>query len=278
MKIQYLGTAAAEGVPGLFCQCDNCVKARALGGKNIRTRSQSLIDGRLLIDFPADTYHHAITYGIDMATIRTCLITHDHGDHLYPLDIANRKAGMEAHLKEEVPLCFYGPRPACEKLNAVAQRVNLIETGRIQIQEIKPFLPFVAEGYTVTPLKAAHAERCEPVIYLIEKDGKSLLYGNDTGLFPEETWDYLKTCGVSFDLVSLDCTIGLWNGGWGMHMNLVEIRQTVDRMQEYNLVDDHTVLVANHFAHQSCGTYEELKAAADEIGFLTSYDGMTVEF
>ena len=23
MKLQYLGTAAAEGIPGLFCQCEN---------------------------------------------------------------------------------------------------------------------------------------------------------------------------------------------------------------------------------------------------------------
>ncbi len=278
MIIQYLGTAAAEGVPGLFCQCDNCVKARKLGGKNIRTRSQSLIDGKILIDFPADTYHHAITQGIDMATIQTCLITHDHGDHLYPLDIANRKAGVEAHLKEDFPLCFYGPQPACEKLTEVAQRVNLIETGRIQIREVVPFVPFEAEGYKVTPLKAAHAERCKPVIYIIEKDGKAMLYGNDTGPFPEETWAYLKTCGVKFNLVSLDCTIGLWDGGWGMHMNLTENAETRKALLEAGLADKHTVFVSNHFSHGSCGTYEEVKAAADKLGFLTSYDGMTVEF
>ncbi len=276
MKIQYLGTAAAEGVPGLFCQCDNCVKARELGGRNIRSRSQAIIDDKILIDFPADTFYHAVTYGIDMAAIETCLITHDHGDHLYPLDIANRKAGLEAHLKKESPLCFYGPHPACEKLDAVAQRVNLIETGRIQIREIQPFVPFETEGYKITPLKAAHAEKCMPVIYIIEKDGRSLLYGNDTGPFPEETWNYLKTGGIRFDLVSLDCTIGLWNGGWGMHMNLTENDETRKALLACGLADAHTVFVANHFSHGSCGTYEELKNAADKIGFLTSYDGMSI--
>ncbi|HBJ10614.1 MAG TPA: carbon-phosphorus lyase, partial [Ruminococcaceae bacterium] len=38
MKFQYLGTAAAEGFPGMFCSCDTCEKARKAGGRNIRTR------------------------------------------------------------------------------------------------------------------------------------------------------------------------------------------------------------------------------------------------
>ena len=31
MKIQYLGTGAAEGIPAIFCECDTCKKARELG-------------------------------------------------------------------------------------------------------------------------------------------------------------------------------------------------------------------------------------------------------
>ncbi|HPC76977.1 MAG TPA: carbon-phosphorus lyase, partial [bacterium] len=44
MEIMFLGTAAAEGWPGVFCSCDYCKKARELGGKNIRTRSSVLIE------------------------------------------------------------------------------------------------------------------------------------------------------------------------------------------------------------------------------------------
>ena len=58
MELKYLGTAAAEAMPATFCRCKYCIEARRLGGKNIRTRSQSLIDGELLIDLPADTYFH----------------------------------------------------------------------------------------------------------------------------------------------------------------------------------------------------------------------------
>ena len=36
MKLKYLGTAAAEGIPALFCRCEMCAYARKAGGKEIR--------------------------------------------------------------------------------------------------------------------------------------------------------------------------------------------------------------------------------------------------
>ena len=58
MKFTFLGTAAAEGFSAVFCNCKYCIEARKLKGKNIRTRSQSLINDDLLVDLPADTYSH----------------------------------------------------------------------------------------------------------------------------------------------------------------------------------------------------------------------------
>ena len=69
MHIKYLGTGAAEGWPGLFCMCDSCKQAKALGGKNIRTRSQALIDDELLVDFPPDTYLHMLRDGLEMIQV-----------------------------------------------------------------------------------------------------------------------------------------------------------------------------------------------------------------
>ena len=51
MEIQYLGTAAAEGWPAIFCNCESCKKAATKRGKNIRTRSQAIIDKKILIDY-----------------------------------------------------------------------------------------------------------------------------------------------------------------------------------------------------------------------------------
>ena len=42
MEITYLGTAAAEGIPGIYCGCETCRRAIAAGGRNIMTRSQDI--------------------------------------------------------------------------------------------------------------------------------------------------------------------------------------------------------------------------------------------
>lgn len=34
MKIKYLGTAAAERIPAMFCKCDVCRAARENGGRD----------------------------------------------------------------------------------------------------------------------------------------------------------------------------------------------------------------------------------------------------
>ena len=36
MKVCYLGTGAAEGIPALFCKCSYCEGVRVRGGKEVR--------------------------------------------------------------------------------------------------------------------------------------------------------------------------------------------------------------------------------------------------
>ena len=75
MKITYYGTAAGEAWPGVFCDCELCRKARELGGKNIRTRSQALINDDLLVDMPPDNYLHTLYFGLDLSKVRTLIFT-----------------------------------------------------------------------------------------------------------------------------------------------------------------------------------------------------------
>jgi len=107
MRLKFLGTAAAEGWPALFCQCDSCAKARANGGKNIRTRSSSLIDDSYMIDFSADTYMHVLYENIDLTKVEHLFITHSHEDHFYPEDLMLRRPPY-AHLNVPSRLTIYG--------------------------------------------------------------------------------------------------------------------------------------------------------------------------
>ena len=90
MKITYLGTGAAEGIPALFCNCEYCRGARARGGREIRSRAQTLIDGELSLDFPPDCFYHSALLGADLSAVKYLLVTHSHMDHFYAHDFILR--------------------------------------------------------------------------------------------------------------------------------------------------------------------------------------------
>ena len=71
----------------MFCTCEACKRARALGGKNIRTRSQAIVDNTVLIDLPPDTYLHVLREGMTIDAVESVLITHSHQDHFYPMEL-----------------------------------------------------------------------------------------------------------------------------------------------------------------------------------------------
>jgi len=73
MKLHILGSAAAEGWPALWCTCDNCRRARAVGGKNIRSRSGAIVDGVIKLDLCPDTYMQALRDGIGQAPVHWTL-------------------------------------------------------------------------------------------------------------------------------------------------------------------------------------------------------------
>ena len=90
MKLKFLGTGAAEGVPAEFCSCEVCREVRRRGPAEYRTRSQVLVDGVLSIECPPDAYCHALRFGIDYSALRYILVTHSHMDHFYAHDFVLR--------------------------------------------------------------------------------------------------------------------------------------------------------------------------------------------
>ena len=109
MKIRYLGTAATEGFPAAFCNCKSCTAARKDISKELRTRSQMLIDTELMIDFPPESYYHAMRFGVDLSAVRTLLVTHSHTDHFYAQEFVNRGYKFAEGIASEF-LDIYGNR------------------------------------------------------------------------------------------------------------------------------------------------------------------------
>lgn len=275
MRLKYLGTGASEGWPAIFCECESCKKAMEKGGRNIRTRSQAVVDDKLLIDFPADTYMHVLYQGLDLSRIKNCIITHDHGDHLYSAEFENRQEGY-VHIQSEPLLTVYGTGPVGKRVTEIMDLYNLNQEGRVAFKRITPFVPFKVDEYEITPLKADHDPLCEPVFYIISDGKKSILYANDTGYFPDETWQYLEEHRPYFDFVSLDCTMGVEEQRRG-HMGISTDLEVRKRLIDMSCAGDNTIFCLHHFTHNSKLIYDELVPIAREYGFLVSYDGMTVE-
>jgi len=281
MHLKYFGTAAAEGIPGMFCTCPVCRESLRLGGKNIRTRSQALVDGRLLIDFPPDTYDHMLRGGLDLPSIHALLLTHAHQDHLYAQDFENRKPGF-AHVGDwdaphAQPLRVYATAKAMEFVRA-EDRDRLEERSVTELHEIAAYEPFAVDDFTVTAMTADHYAGAGPVIYAIERAGKAMLYANDTGYFPEATWDYLAQVKPYFNYVSLDCTGMIREDYRRGHMALPVNDEVRGRLRGIGCADESTVFCAHHFSHNGGLTHGALVEEAAKVGFLVSYDGMEIEF
>ena len=276
MKLQYLGTAAAEGVPGPFCDCEVCRRSRAAGGRNIRSRSQALIDDTLLIDFPCDTFYHTILAGLDFTRIRHCLVTHVHEDHLYPAELSNFRKGFSHPPKDIPPFTFWGSPDVEAALKDEAAATG----GRVAVKRLAPFVPTEVGSYTVTALKAAHGTP-NPYIYLIEKGQRTLLYAHDSDDFPEETWNYLTSQKPRLSFVSMDCTEGAREKMpyQGAHMCLGVNKLFREKLIRAGLAGESTPMCLNHFSHNGVNAmYNDFLPLAAAEGFLVSYDGMTVEF
>lgn len=277
MKILYMGTAAAEGWPGLFCSCTICDHARKEGGRNLRTRTQALLDGELLLDFPPDSYAHALQYGINMGAIHTLLVTHSHMDHWFPTDLIHRhehfghgaKGSLEVYGNEAVKAAFddhilidrFKPHPIDGVVN-----FHVTHGGD----------RFISGGWEITAVHADHDKREECLVYICKKGGKTVFYGHDTGrnLSPE-AWKLITA--EHYDLISLDATMGVRIIN-GYHMGLADVELVLEKLESTGCVDSATRKVINHFSHNGGMTHDQLTAWGHERGILAAYDGMEVEF
>ncbi len=272
MHIRYLGTGAAEGFPSIFCQCSTCSQARVEGGRNIRRRASVLIDDCLLVDLSPDLHAVCNEGSLNLSALRYLLITHPHADHFYAEELSNLRP----------PYCMQTGR---EKLKIFASplvfdRMRTI-LGDDEMEKLEPFMElvpltlFVSEtvgDYTVTPLKPRHCPGA--FIYLIRSpQGKTMLYANDTGFFPEETWDYLA--GRPLDFVSMDCTNPM-HSDTPNHMNLEDMLTVKRRLYQLKSATPRTRYMATHFSHTGGLLHRGLEERLRLYGIGVAYDGLEI--
>lgn len=277
MNIQILGSGGGEGYPALFCNCRHCMAARQAGGKSIRSLSQTLVDGRLLIDLPADTSAHFRQLGRSLGEMEHLLITHVHGDHYCPGLLETRGTDFAPVLGVR-QLHVYGNTDVERLFQGYYALFPIREEIRREIvfHTLAPFQSERIDGYQVTPLKANHAPEQTALNYIID-DGKSaLLYLLDSGFSTEETLAFLGSYPRKFDCVVMDGTMGF--SYYVYHMNFQQNMELKNRLMELGAADGETRFVVAHITHNHAPLHEEIEAHFQKSGIEIAYDGVAIDF
>jgi len=111
------------------------------------------------------------------------------------------------------------------------------------------------------------------LLYYIEKDGKTIFYGHDSGWFPDETWDFLKD--KKLDLAILECTTGRSKYRRN-HMNVDSVLETKAWFEANGVLKPGSQVAVTHFSHNAHLLHEDLTAIFEPHGIQIAYDGMII--
>jgi phosphoribosyl 1,2-cyclic phosphate phosphodiesterase len=166
MKLSFLGTGAAEGIPSFGCDCPRCRAARREGSKDRRRRSALLISGadhKLLVDTPPE-----ISYLLDrqdFSDLSAILLSHEHYDHVGGLTEFEYWCSRVLHVfagYDVLPRLDFTPR-----LSQMILPSEFESHGRLTFGSL-----------SVTPFKVMHHVPCYG--FLFEEAGKKVVYYSDS--------------------------------------------------------------------------------------------------
>lgn len=287
MGLLFLGTAAAEGIPAMYCRCQACMTARTRGGKDIRTRAAFRIGNRYQIDLGPDTNWQMHRLGIDMYDIEHLLITHTHEDHFQFEEIVAKMMSFGAGANGK-PLNIYmslSARQWLEKLIVVLYEKNMHEqqtfAEQFRVHGLEYFQSYQIGELIVETLKAGHTVRGgeeSAMHYLIQfPDGRCLLYALDTGWFPDETWIFLEQRQV--DILILDCTFGARTDRPAHpkgHLDIASFVKMLEQMTDMCVINKHTRIFASHINPHQGVLHDGMQKRFNETQFnvTVAYDGL----
>ena len=276
MKIKFLGTGAAEGVPAMFCNCAFCNSVRAAGMSEVRTRSQVLIDDDILIDFPPEAYYHAFAMGVDLSSVAAVLVTHSHMDHFYAHDFILR--GYKYAELSRNTFDIFGNAEVLRVFSECTRREMKPQVAPlIRLNEIKSFQEFFVADCRVIALPAEHTAAEDALLFYVERRGRGYLHLHDTGNLRGEAVEFLRKLGARADVVAYDCTFGARAGGLtARHMGLPDVLCVRSALENAGVIGRDAVNVLTHFSH-NCRPYRaDMDKLAADSGFVAAHDGLTI--
>ncbi|WP_244863823.1 MBL fold metallo-hydrolase [Paenibacillus cisolokensis] len=199
---------------------------------------------------------------IDLENIKDLILTHSHSDHLYAEDLVARSPGFAQSAEHAIQI--YGNDLSIHKCSQVLGAGS----SKFNLHRVEPFQRTEMQTATIVPLPASHDPLETCLLYYIEKNGKTILYGHDSGWFPDRTWEWLH--GKKLDLAILECTSGHRHSR--SHMNVDAALRTKERFTDLGVLKPEGLIAVTHFSHNAHLLHEELTDLFAPHDMIVAYD------
>ncbi|AIE85456.1 MBL fold metallo-hydrolase [Fimbriimonas ginsengisoli] len=267
MDIRLLGTAAADGIPGLFSDDEVSRYARENGGKDIRTRSGALVDGVIKIDLPPDTMGQLQRDRLNARDWSALVFTHSDDDHLAINEI--QYALIPFTDLDHLPYTIYANAVVSQHIRA------RYPDWPLDLVETHSFETFRHGPYQITPIKATHIQEEDCHNLIVEREGKTLLYATDTGIWPEPTFEFLA--GVKLDLLVIECTDGFCPSDYPGHLAIKDCIMVVNRLRAQGTLAPDAPVYTTHHSIRGKARHCDLERALLPHGIEPGYDGLKID-
>ena len=289
MKVTFLGTGAAQGVPPSFSKNNFFDYIRKTKGKELRSKAALRLGNRSQIDFGPDSNWQNIRNNLDAYDIKNIFITHSHSDHLscFELFEVYKMAFEVSENCNPEPINLFLSKPAVDWVYndfLPAARMNPLK-DRIIPHPLDYFHSYQCDDImfdTVKGFHKAYGENESSINYLFKKgNGKSLFYAVDTGYYSDDTFEYLQD--KKTDTVIMECTFGdnydRGNIGDG-HLNLKTLNKQIEKLANIGFLTERTPLYITHISsivEHKFDEFQEILSQSD-FNYILSYDGLAFDF
>ncbi len=254
MRIHFLGTGGAEGIPAMGCDCDHCTRARQEGGRLARQRSAvlfSLSGYELLLDTPPDIRELLETNGT--RTIHGIFLSHEHFDHT---------GGLEEFLYWRKDVELFAESRMYQRL--------IRENWGDRLPDVtfhfafRPGLTIRFDDFFFTPFEVRHTVPCFGLA--LYEGQRRVVHAADTD---KRLSNYARCLIQGADVLIVNTTY-FEPREEESHLSVQEAITLKDEMEVKQLILTH----ANHFNLP----HDELEAYAAQFeGVTVAYDGLTIE-